>query len=103
MTGEQLTDNQSSTISIVNKSYTSCDFILPDFSLSMGEDLLPLGDIVVPDVAITTSNGVRNYNGTVNDLQLLGGMIVADVTVTGTIDAEQFCQHENRCDVDKCR
>ncbi len=90
MTGEQLTDNQSSTISIVNKSYTSCDFILPDFSLSMGEDLLPLGDIVVPDVAITTSNGVRNYNGTVNDLQLLGGKIVADVTVTGTIDADNF-------------
>lgn len=90
MLGEKLTTDQDSHISIVNKSATKCDFTLPDFTLKMGDDLLPLGDINVPDVTITEENGVKTYNGTVKDLSLLEGGIIADATVSGTIDADNF-------------
>lgn len=90
MLGEKLTTDQDSRISIINKSATKCDFTLPDFTLKMGDDLLPLGDINVPDVTITEENGLKTYNGTVKELSLLEGEIIADVTVTGTIDADNF-------------
>ena len=90
MLGEKLTTDQDSHISITNKSATKCDFTLPDFTLKMGDDLLPLGDINVPDVTITEENGVKTYNGTVKDLSLLEGGILADATVSGTIDGDNF-------------
>ena len=90
MGGGELTRDQESTINILTKSSTKCDFTLPNFTLKMGDDLLPLGDINVPDVTITEENGVKTYNGTVKDLSLLGGTIIADATVSGTIDADNF-------------
>lgn len=90
MGGGELTRDQESTINILTKSSTKCDFTLPNFILNMDGNLLPLGDIKVPDVTITEENGVKTYNGTVKDLSLLGGGIIADATVSGTIDADNF-------------
>lgn len=90
MEGGELTRDQESTINILTKSSTKCDFTLPNFTLDMEGTILPLGDINVPDVVIAEENGVKTYNGTAKGLQLLGGMIVADATVTGTIDANDF-------------
>lgn len=90
MLNEKLTTDQNSQISITNKSATKCDFTLPDFTLKMGEDLLPLGDINVPDVVITEENGIKTYNGSVTGLLLLFDQIKADAKVSGTIDGDNF-------------
>lgn len=86
--GQPLTTDQISMVSIVNKSKSICDFTLPNFTLNMQGNLMPLGDIVVPNVVINSKDGVRTYKGFVKDLALMGGQIIADVTVSGTIDAD---------------
>ena len=96
MQNTTLTSDQASTISIANKSETTCDFTLPDFVLNMAGTELPLGDIRVPNVTITGDGNVKSYKGFVKDLALPEGegdindKIIADVTVTGTIDADNF-------------
>ena len=50
---------------------------------------LELGDILVENATVTKdANGVATYNGFVDDMALLGGELVADVTLGGTITAE---------------
>ena len=79
--------NESNTITITKYADGTCDFLLPNFALSAME--LTLGDILVEGAIVTIDEaGVSTYNGFVKDMPLLGGALVADVTLGGTISAE---------------
>ena len=87
-TGESMpvAENESNTITITEYEDGTCDFLLPNFALSaMG---LELGDILVEGATVTKDEeGVATYNGFVKDMPLLGGELIADVTLSGTISA----------------
>lgn len=80
-----LTANQGATIQITMTGDAVCDFLLPNFALGEGSDAMPLGDILVPNVAVSDVEGGKKYTGSVAGLQLLGGALEADVNVDGTI------------------
>ncbi|MBR5552154.1 MAG: calycin-like domain-containing protein [Muribaculaceae bacterium] len=87
-TGESMpvAENESNTITITEYADGTCDFLLPNFALSAME--LELGDILVEGATVTKDeNGVATYNGFVKDMPLLGGELIADVTLNGTIKA----------------
>ncbi len=86
MMGSPLAYNQSAAIEIADKGEGLCTFTLPDFNLGG----TPFGDIVVDDVTVVEADGVKTYNGSVDDLTLNGG-IVADVVLNGTINADNVC------------
>ncbi len=89
MMGEDLTGGgQEATVVIDDVGDGTCTFRLPDFSLDLGDGPASLGDIVVENVAVSENGGVTTYNGTVNGLELADGAIIADVTLTGTVDAD---------------
>lgn len=75
---------QTATVEITDNGNGTCTFKLPNFSFGG----LPVGDIVVEDVKMTEADGTTTYNGYVEDMQLMGGNIVADVTLNGTITAD---------------
>lgn len=75
---------QTATVEITDNGNGTCTFKLPNFSFGG----LPVGDIVVEDVKMTEADGTTTYNGNVEDMQLMGGNIVADVTLNGTITAD---------------
>ena len=85
MAGQKIAENQPSTIEITSTGDNTCTFLLPNLVLSMGGSDMPLGDIVVENVSVTDEAGVSTYAGEVKNMQLLGGAIVADVKVNGTI------------------
>ena len=87
MMGQQLASNKEATVEIANNGDGTCTFTLPDFVLSMGGQTLPVGDIVVENVTMAEADGTTTYTGSVEDLNLMGGIITADVTLNGTIDA----------------
>ena len=79
--------NEANTITITKYGDGTCDFLLPNFTLSAME--LSLGDILVEGATVTTDEaGVETYAGFVKDMPLLGGELIADVTLNGTITAE---------------
>lgn len=80
------TSHSYNMIEITSTSESSCNFALRDFSF-MG---FSIGDIVVPDVTVTENNGVKNYNGSAENLMVGSGFLVldCDVTVTGSEDAQ---------------
>ena len=84
--GSQLAYNQSAAIEIADKEEGLCTFTLPDFNLGG----TPFGDIVVDDLTVVEADGVKTYSGSVDGLTLAGG-IVADVELSGTIDADNVC------------
>lgn len=65
----------------------TCTLTLPNFSLDLGAGAMPLGDIVVPNVRYTVVDNVTVYEGEVSGMQLMGGAIVADVNVMGSINS----------------
>ena len=88
-TGESMpvAENESNTITITEYADGTCDFLLPNFALSAME--LELGDILVEGATVTKNEeGVATYNGFVKDMPLLGGELIADVTLGGTITAD---------------
>lgn len=86
MLGAVVAENQEATIEIIDNGDNTCTFRLPDFSFDMGAGPMLLGDIVVENVTMTDNgDGSTLYEGGVEGLELLGGMIVADVTLKGTI------------------
>ena len=87
-TGESMpvAENESNTITITEYEDGTCDFLLPNFVLSAME--LELGDILVEGATVTKDDvGVSTYAGFVKDMPLLGGELIADVTLSGTISA----------------
>ncbi|MDE6460062.1 MAG: calycin-like domain-containing protein, partial [Paramuribaculum sp.] len=64
-----------------------CIFKLPDFSIDLDGTLLTLGDIVVEDVNVEEDNGTTKYSGFVPDMEFIDGEIIADINLTGTVDA----------------
>ena len=79
-------ENEEKTITITEYEDGTCDFLLPDLYLSMLE--MSLGDILVEGATVTKDDaGVATYNGYVEDMPLLGGELIADVTLSGTISA----------------
>lgn len=79
---------QEANVEIIPTADNTCTFRLPNFALDLGEGPMPLGDIVVTGVNVTEANGVKTYKEKVADMQLLEGAIVADVALTGTVDAD---------------
>lgn len=77
-------------VHIIDYGNGTCDFLLPDFTLPMGDESYNLGDIKVEGLTKTTADGVSTYTGSKNGLTLTLGTdaIVANVVVNGTIDAE---------------
>lgn len=87
MNGGMMTENQPTAVVITETGDNKCTFVLPDLALDMGYGPVSLGKIEVPDVTITENNGVKTYAGKVDGMKLMGGAIVADVVLNGTIDA----------------
>lgn len=89
MGGAPLTpEPMAAEINFVYFDNWTCTLTLPDFALDLGAGAMLLGDIVVPGVRYTVSDNVTYYEGEVSGMQLMGGAIVADVNVSGTINAE---------------
>lgn len=85
MLGNNLAQDAPATIQITVTGENTCTFMLPDFSLDLGNGPINVGDIIVPDVTTSEENGVTTYNGEAKGLMLAVGSV--DVTVAGTIDA----------------
>ncbi len=64
-----------------------CTLSILGLKLGEGDEAMNLGDIVVPNIAVTENDGVKEYNGT-GTVKLLGDAIVANAVITGTEDAE---------------
>ena len=79
---------QDATIQIIpNADKTECTFLLPDFKLeSLGDE--SLGDIKVDNVKMTQNDGVTTFTGYTEGLKLAEDAIEANVTISGTCDAQ---------------
>ena len=80
-------ENENKSITITEYEDGTCDFLLPQLYLaSLG---MELGDILVEGATVTKAeDGTATYSGFVKDMPLLGGELIADVTLNGTISAE---------------
>lgn len=85
MGGEKIADNQPSSITITPTGDGTCNFLLPDLTIDMGGSPLPLGDIALENVTVTSADGKESYKGSKKDMTLMEGMIIADVNLNGTI------------------
>lgn len=85
--GDITDGGQEANVEIISTGDNTCTFRLPNFTLDLGEGPVSMGDIVVPDVKVSEADNVKSYEGKVIDMQLLEGSIVADVDMTGTINA----------------
>ena len=76
--------NDAHGIIITDNNDGTCDFLLPDLTV-----LMPLGDIEIKNMNVTTdASGLKTYSGVENNKKLMGGDIIANVKVNGTIDAK---------------
>lgn len=82
MDGSLIEENATSTIEILDHQNDYCTFLLPNLTIG---GTLPLGDIRIFNVVITSVEGGNSYTGTVEDMALLGGAIHAKVVLNGTI------------------
>lgn len=87
MMGSAIAENQPATLEFVMTDENTCTITLPDFSLDLGSGMQNLGDIVVPNVSVTQENDMTKYAGNVEGMSLMGGALVADVTLEGTRNA----------------
>ncbi len=79
-----LAGNDAHDINITDYNDGTCDFVLPDLTV-----LMPLGDIEIKNMNVTTdASGLKTYSGVENNKKLMGGDIIANVKVNGTIDAK---------------
>ena len=85
MGGEKIADNQPSSITITPTGEGTCNFLLPDLTIDMGGSPLPLGDIALENVTVTSADGKESYKGSTKGMTLMEGMIIADVSLNGTI------------------
>ena len=84
MLGEKIADGMDARVSLSESADGTYVFKLPDFRITINEEELPCGDIVVEGV--TRKDG--KLSGSVNDLSLAGGVIHAKVDLVGTETAE---------------
>lgn len=82
MGGQPLAQGQKAHVQIVENENGTVKFMLPNFEL---EGLGVLGDIVVPELTVSAEGDKTWYEGTVDDMELLGGAIHAMVGVHGYI------------------
>lgn len=76
--------NDAHGIIITDNNDGTCDFLLPDLTV-----LMPLGDIEIKNMNVTTdASGLKTYSGAENNKKLMNGAITANVRVNGTIDAK---------------
>lgn len=76
--------NDAHGIIITDNNDGTCDFLLPDLTV-----LMPLGDIEIKNMNVTTdASGLKTYRGVENNKKLMNGAITANVSVNGTIDAK---------------
>lgn len=87
MYDDDIITDQNAVVIITAQDNGKVTFSLPDFAIDLGDGPVPLGDIVVPDVAVTESDGVKTYSGSLDGMKLLQGMLAANVVINGTIDA----------------
>lgn len=80
---EILVENEAKEVEIANYGDNTCKFTLPNFNIESMD--MQLGDIVVDNMTITIEDGIETYAGEVKDMQFMGGQIVADVNINGTI------------------
>lgn len=79
-----LAGNDAHDINITDYNDGTCDFVLPDLTV-----LMPLGDIEIKNMNVTTdASGLKTYRGVENNKELMDGAIIANVRVNGTIDAK---------------
>lgn len=79
-----LAGNDAHDINITDYNDGTCDFVLPDLTV-----LMPLGDIEIKNMNVTSdASGLKTYSGVENNKKLMGGDIIANVKVNGTIDAK---------------
>lgn len=89
-TGDLTEGNGKGDVHIIDNGDGTYDFLLPDFTLPMGDESYNLGDINVEGLTKSTAaNGSSTYNGSKQGLTLSLGEtpIVANVIVNGTVDA----------------
>ena len=90
MMDQSLAEDSPANVQITATDEGTCTFMLPDFEVALtpGAQPMPLGDIVVENVSMTTENGTTSYAGSVEDLVLSmdGSMleIHASVEISGT-------------------
>lgn len=76
--------NDAHGIIITDNNDGTCDFLLPYLTV-----LMPLGDIEIKNMNVTTdASGLKTYSGVENNKKLMNGAITANVRVNGTIDAK---------------
>ena len=97
MMGSEIAKGQATVVDMNEVSEGNFTFVLPDFSVTIYEQVLPLGDIVVENVTRTDDNGdgVFEIAGMVEDLALPDDPSIADeekihakVEIAGTETAE---------------
>lgn len=82
--GESVIPSQTSVYIAPNGDGT-CTFLLPDFSIDLGEGPQSLGDIQVDNVTMTSyGTGATTYKGNVDGFQLAEGAITANIEIEGT-------------------
>ena len=84
MLSEKIADGMDARVSLSESVDGTYVFKLPDFRITINEEELPCGDIVVEGV--TRKDG--KLSGSVNDLSLAMGQIHAKVDLVGTETAE---------------
>ena len=84
MLSEKIADGMDARVSLSESADGTYVFKLPDFRITINDEELPCGDIVVEGV--TRKDG--KLSGSVNDLSLAGGKIHAKVDLVGTETAE---------------
>lgn len=80
MMGSEIAKGQATVVDMNEVSEGNFTFVLPDFSVAIGETVLPLGDIVVENVTRTDENGDGTFEiaGMVEDLALPDDPSIAD-------------------------
>lgn len=86
MLGAEIAKGQDAVVDMNEVSEGSYTFVLPDFSIKLNGEVLPLGDIIVENVTRTDDDGdgIFNIAGMVDDLSLAEGVIHAKVEIDGT-------------------
>lgn len=86
MVNETIAQDQAASIQIIGvEGASTCTFLLPNFSITLDNQLMQLGDIRIDNVTISEYNGSKTYRGHVDNMLLGGGEIIADVDLSGTI------------------